>query len=174
MLIRALMLTSALVLAGPVVAQDNATPAAAAQAAITDPAQFAAMASVSNMFEIQSSELAMERAVSEEVKAFAQQMIADHTKAGDDMATAAGEEGVTPASELDQKHQDILNTLGSLEGEAFDAAYIEAQVQAHDEAVTLFEGFAANGSEGPLKAFAASTLPTLQQHQAHVHEMAAM
>lgn len=175
MLIRALMLTSALVLAGPVIAQDNAAPAAAATpAAITDPAQFAATASASNMFEIQSSELALERAVSEDVRAFAQQMIADHTKAGDDMATAAGEEGVAPASELDQKHQEILNTLGGLEGEAFDAAYIQAQVQAHDEAVALFEGYAANGSEGPLKAFAAATLPTLQQHQAHVHEMAAM
>lgn len=173
MLIRALMLTSALVLAGPAIAQDNSTPAAASTpAAVTDPAKFAAIASVSNMFEIQSSQLALERAASDEVKAFAEQMIADHTKAGEDMATATGEEGVTPASELDQKHQQILDTLGGLDGEAFDTAYIEAQVQAHDEAVALFEAYSANGTEGPLKAFAAATLPTLQQHQTHVHELA--
>lgn len=116
---------------------------------MTDPAEFAAIASVSNMFEIQSSQLVLERAASDEVKAFAKQMIAAHTKAGEDMATAAGEEGVTPASELDQKHQQILDTLGSLNGEAFDTAYIEAQVQAHDEAVALFEAYSANGTEGP-------------------------
>lgn len=175
MFLRALMLTSAMVLVGPAVAQDNAAPAAASmQAAVTDPAQFAAVASVSNMFEILSSELAVERGASEEVKAFAQQMIADHTKAGEDMATAAGEDGVAPASALDQKHQQILDRLAALEGEAFDTAYMEAQVQAHDEAVALFETYAANGADGALKAFAAATLPTLQQHQAHIHEMAGM
>lgn len=172
MFLRTIMLTTALVVSGPVFAQDsNASPTSTAPATVTDPAEFASMAAVSNMFEIESSNLALDKASSDEVKAFAEQMIADHTKAGEEMATAAGEEGVVPASQMDQRHQQILNDLNALDGEDFDAAYIRAQVQAHDEAVAMFEGYAADGAEGPLKEFAAATLPTLQQHQSHAHEM---
>ena len=87
MFIRALMLTTALMIAAPAFAQDNgsATAAPAAAASTTDPAQFAAMASVSNLFELETSTMAKERATSEEVKAFADQMIADHTKAAQEM-----------------------------------------------------------------------------------------
>lgn len=172
MFLRTIMLASALAVGGPVLAQDS-SPAATtvAPAAVTDPVQFANMASVSNMFEIESSKLAAEKASGDEVKAFAEQMIADHTQAGDEMATAAGNEGVTPASQLDQRHQQILDNLKALDGQDFDAAYIKAQVEAHDEAVALFEAYAANGADGPLKEFAAATLPTLQEHQSHAHEM---
>lgn len=82
MLIRALLITTALILIGPAIAQENAPSPSekAAPAEVTDPAQFASIASVSNMFEIESSKLAREKASSDEVKAFAEQMIADHTK----------------------------------------------------------------------------------------------
>lgn len=169
-MIRTLMMTSALLLAFPAFAQDAAAPTASmAPMNVTEPAEFGAMASISNLFELESSTLALEKASSADVKAFAQQMITDHTKAAQDMAPAAAEEGVAPAKELDKRHGDMLDALSDLTGEEFDAAYVQAQVQAHDEAVALFEGYATNGKEGPLKAFAAATLPTLQSHQEHIH-----
>lgn len=175
MFMRTLMITTALLIASPAIGQDNKNSAATtetAPAAVTEPAEFGAMASISNLFELESSTLAKERATSEEAKAFADQMIADHTKAAQDMAPAAQAEGVTPATELDERHQQMLDELADLEGAEFDAAYIKAQAQAHDEAVALFEGYSANGAEGPLKEFAAKTLPTLKQHQEHVHGLA--
>lgn len=172
MFVRALMMTTALLVATPAFSQDSTAAAmTTAPMSVTDPAEFGAMASVSNLFELESSTLAKERATSEEVKAFADQMITDHTKAAQDMASAAAEEGVTPATEFDDRHQTILDDLEGLEGEEFDAAYIEAQAQAHDEAVALFEGYSTNGAEGPLKEFATKTLPTLKQHQEHVHSL---
>lgn len=173
MIIRALIMTTALTLAVPAFAQDTAAPTTAiAPMNVTDPAEFGAMASISNLFELESSTLALEMASSADVKAFAQQMITDHTKAAQDMAPAAAEEGIMPAEELDERHQDMLDALSGLEGEEFDAAYIEAQALAHDEAVALFEGYSVNGEEGPLKTFATATLPTLQSHRDHVHGMA--
>ncbi len=173
MLIRTMMLTTALVFGGAAIAQEAAAPAeAVAPATVTDPAQFATLASSSNMFEIQSSELALERGSTDEVRAFAEQMIADHTKAGEDMTAAAEAEGVAPAAALDPKHQAMLDSLAALEGEEFDAAYTEAQIAAHDEAVALFEGYASGGPDGALRDFAAATLPTLQQHQTHIHDVA--
>jgi len=63
--------------------------------------------------------------------------------------------------------------MSGLEGEEFDKAYIDAQAQAHDEAVALFEGYSTEGKEGPLKAFATATLPVLKSHQEHVHGLTA-
>lgn len=173
-MIRTLIMTTALVLAIPAFAQEApATAAASAPVSVTDPAEFATKASIGNLFELETSTLAVERAVSEDVKAFAQQMITDHTKAAQDMAPAAAEEGVALESALDSRHQEMLDAMSGLEGEEFDKAYIDAQVQAHDEAVALFEGYSMEGKEGPLKAFAAATLPVLESHQEHVHGLTA-
>jgi putative membrane protein len=143
----------------------------ATQAAIHDPQAFAEMAGSSNRFEIQSSELALERAENEDVRAFAELMIQDHTRAGEQMMAAAEADGVTPPTAMIEKHQTQFDQLQAAEGAAFDQAYLAAQAGAHDEAVALFDGYAAQGEEGALREFAAQTLPTLQEHKAHVDAM---
>ena len=85
---------------------------------------------------------------------------------------AAQSDGITPAQGLQPPHQTQLDQLSGLDAEAFDQAYIAAQVAAHDEAVALFEGFASNGEDSALKTFAADTLPTLQQHREEIGAMA--
>src|SRR5688572_26064977 len=60
-------------------------PAQAARP-ITD-AEFITLAGSGGLLEVQSSQLAAQRATSDEVKRFAQQMVADHTKANQEMAT---------------------------------------------------------------------------------------
>lgn len=149
------------------------TPAATAPAEVTDPQQFADLASSSNMFEIESSRVALEKSTSEEVRAFAQHMIDDHSKAGEEMTAAAQADGITPATTLQPHHQGQLEQLTGLEAEAFDQAYTAAQIAAHDEAVALFQGFASNGEDSALKAFAAKTLPTLQQHREEIGAVSA-
>src|SRR5690349_10191595 len=57
--------------------------------AVTTPQEFAAMAAGSNMFEIESSKLALQKASLQPTKDFAQHMIDDHTKAGEEMRAAA-------------------------------------------------------------------------------------
>jgi len=167
------LLISASLLAVPAAAYAQAqAPAATAPMQVTDPQQFADMAASSNMFEIESSQMALEKSTNEEVQAFAQHMIDDHGKAGEDMMAAAQSDGITPAQGLQPPHQTQLDQLSGLDAEAFDQAYIAAQVAAHDEAVALFEGFASNGEDSALKTFAADTLPTLQQHREEIGAMA--
>jgi putative membrane protein len=138
----------------------------------TDPQAFAEMAGSSNMFEIESSQLALERAGDEEVRAFAEKMVQDHTMAGEEMKAAAEADGVTPPTEMLEKEQTQLDQLQASEGAAFDEAYLAAQATAHEEAVALFEAFSTQGEEGALRDFAAETLPTLQEHKAQVDELA--
>jgi putative membrane protein len=134
--------------------------------------EFVKKAGVSGMFEIQSSELALKASSNADVKAFARQMIKDHTKASKELkstARASGE-GKVPAA-LDEQHQALLSELQGKKGEAFDKAYVGEQVQAHDEAVTLFSAYSQSGDDPKLRQFASETLPTLKMHQDHAKKL---
>jgi putative membrane protein len=139
---------------------------------IIEPEAFASIAVSSNMFEIESSQLALERASNRDVRAFAERMIEDHMAAGDKMKAAAQADGIDPPAAMAEQQQAELEELESAEGPAFDQAYLAAQVAAHDEAVSLFDTFSSQGEQGALREFAAETLPTLQEHQSAVHELA--
>mgnify|MGYP002403999793 CR=1 FL=1 len=167
-------LTAALLLGTPAAfAQTSSTTSTAgAQAVGTE--EFVRMAGSSNRFEIESSRLALERDVSDGVEEFATQMVADHTKAGEEMKAALEEAGMTVPSgepEYTDKHAQMLDTLEAAEGDAFERHYVTMQAQAHDEAVMLFSSYARSGDQPALKAFAEETLPTLKEHQQHVKHM---
>ena len=123
------------------------------------------------MLEIESSKVALQNAKSDEVKQFAQQMIDDHTKAGEEMMSAAQKDGITETPRaMTAKHQAKMTELNaSATGDTFDATYIALQTEAHEEAVALFKSYA--GKPGALGEFAGKTLPTLEQHLEHVRKL---
>ncbi|MFO1143717.1 MAG: DUF4142 domain-containing protein [Amaricoccus sp.] len=144
---------------------------AAAPGTPIEPQAFADTAASSNMFEIRSSQLALERTENADVRAFAQKMVDDHTAAGEKMKAAAKSDGVTPADGMAQQDQAKYDQLAADQGSDFDHAYLAAQVAAHDDAVALFQAFARQDDGTALTGFAAETLPTLQQHQSAVHAL---
>jgi putative membrane protein len=154
-----------------IIAVCSSPPFAVAQS-VTEPEEFAEIAASSNMFEIESSQLALQQPVSDEVQQFAQHMIDDHTAAGERMKAAAEQDGISPPDGMVEKHRAQFQELQSAGADAFEQAYVSAQVMAHDEAVALFEAFAQNGEESALRSFAAETLPTLQEHQTEADAIA--
>jgi putative membrane protein len=137
----------------------------AIQAAAQTPStqDFVTKVAISDMFEIQSSQLAETKGDTGS-KAFAQRMIKDHGKTSAELKAMAGKLKVKLPTALDDKHQKMLAQLGKLDGNKFDGAYDQMQVQAHEEAVKLFSSYAKNGDNAELKAWAAKTLPALQHH----------
>ena len=87
-----------------------------------DPAEFAALAASSNMFEIESSNLALAQSQDDTVRAFAQHMITDHTAAGEKMKAAAAKDGITPQPMMAAKEQAVFDKLKAEEGGDFDEA----------------------------------------------------
>jgi putative membrane protein len=127
-----------------------------------------------NFFEIESSKIALEKSSSEDVKKFAQQMIDDHTKAGEKLASVLKNEGTElPPRSLAPKHADAIELLKKAEGKDFDAAYVSLQHGAHMEAVSLFVTYAAKPDDPALGTFAKETLPTLEMHLEHVKMLVA-
>ncbi|MET0409537.1 MAG: DUF4142 domain-containing protein [Hyphomicrobium sp.] len=150
----------------------TAALAADVPAATTD---FIDKVAVSNKFEIDTSELALKYGKSSDVKSFAQQMIDDHTKAGQNFKASLTEAGIeAPKDALDVAHTAKYAKLRLFTTESgFDAAYIDAQVQAHKDAVGLFKQYTANGPTPAVKSFAEKTLPTLEHHLMMVEELKA-
>ena len=170
-------LTAAVLASGPVFAQ-TAAPAAPADATATMPVDtdtFLRMVLSSNDWEIQSSELAKTKSSNASVVQFADMIIEDHTAAAKLKETLEKKEeapeGLPPAA-LTPKHQSMLQQLGAVtSGPDFDKLYIDMQAQAHQEAITLFRGYASSGNDQALVGFAKETLPTLEKHFAEVGKL---
>jgi putative membrane protein len=154
----------------PALAADPSSKQASAPVAPT--ATFVAQTAFGNMFEIESSKLALERSTSGPVKAFAQRMVDDHSAAAVKFKEAVLEAKLAmPPDKPDAKHQAIIDELAGKQGGDFDKAYIEAQYKAHVETVELFKGYAQGGEDTRMRAFAAELLPTLKAHLDHVAKM---
>jgi putative membrane protein len=127
---------------------------------------FLAQAGSGDQFEIQSSQLALTASSNAAVRAFANQMIADHTQMSQQMAAAATAGGITPPPPAllpaQQAMLDQLRAAGT--GASFDMAYQQAQVAAHQNALTLFQNYSASGDNASIKAAASGAIPRIQMH----------
>jgi putative membrane protein len=122
-------------------------------------ADFVKEAAVSDMFEIQSSQLATERADGP-IKAFASQMITDHQKTSNELKALTHE---IPTA-LDSSHQKMIDKLVGLSVADFTKQYRSDQVSAHKDAVSLFRRYVKGGDDAALKDWAGKTLPGLERH----------
>lgn len=128
---------------------------------------------VSNKYEIDTSELALKYGQSADAKAFAQQMITDHRKVGQDFKASLAEANIqAPSDTLDVTHEAKYAKLRLFTTEkGFDSAYVDAQVAAHRAAVATFKDYAANGPTPAVKSFAAKTLPILEHHLLMIEDL---
>lgn len=114
--------------------------------------------------EVAAGQLAQTRGASAAVKQFGAQMVADHTRTGDELKAIAGRKGMTVPTQPDAAQQKALTRLGELSGAEFDRAYRDQMVQAHEDTLALFEQQARAGRDADFKAFAGRALPGLRHH----------
>lgn len=118
-----------------------------------------------NMAEIEAGKIAVSKSQNAEVKAFAQRMIDDHTKALADVTTLAQNKGVTMPTELDAKHKAMAAKLNKLEGEAFDREYMkQAGVADHKKVHAMLKKDSTRAKDPDVKALASKMMPTVEEH----------
>jgi len=139
-----------------------AAPAFAAPSA-TD-TEFATKAAQAGMAEISEGRAAESKGQSAAVKAFGKKMVADHTKAADELKNVAARSGVKLPTTISADEKATAEKLAKLKGTEFDSAYSEHAVKDHEDAVALFKNEASAGSDAGLKSFAQQTLPALEEH----------
>jgi putative membrane protein len=123
------------------------------------------------MFEVQESKAAVEKTATDGIKKFANHMIDDHTAANKELAKLASDKTVTIPTELEKNQQKQIDDLNQLSGTDFDKQYVKDQLDAHKDAVKLFQKEIDDGQDTDVKQFATRTLPTLQHHLAMVEAL---
>jgi putative membrane protein len=145
----------------------EATPTPAiATPAVSEGQSFANVAAASDSFEIEASKLAATKAGSAKVKAFADQMVKAHTDSTAKLkaAAAAASPAITPDPALSAAQQAKLDDLSTKSGEAFDRAYAQAQVDAHQATLDALKGYSAGGTVPSLKDLATQLTPVVTAH----------
>jgi putative membrane protein len=130
-------------------------------------AAFMKQAAENGHAEVESSKLALGKTANADVKAFAQQMVDDHTKAGDELTALAQSKGVKVSADPSIAQRAKIKLMQAMDGASFDRRYAGTfGVTAHEDTVKLFRKEAQSGKDADVKAWAAKTLPTLEHHLA--------
>jgi putative membrane protein len=129
---------------------------------------YMATAASSDMFEIQSSQLALQMSQNPAIRSFAQMLIGDHTRMTQQMVATAQSAGLTPPQPmLMPMHQQMLDQLRAAGPGMFDMAFRDAQVNAHQQALALHQNYSASGDVPALRTLAAGAVPVIQGHLNH-------
>lgn len=164
---KTIIVIAALLLAGPALAQSVGEKTGVNSALGVSPStpDFVKQVAISDMFELESNKLAQQKGNAEE-KSFASQMITDHTKTSNELKTmvSSGKVKADLPSGLDSAHQSRLDKLKNASGNNFSSEFNSMQVDAHKDAVDLFERYSKGGDNAELKDWAGKTLPALKHH----------
>jgi putative membrane protein len=127
-------------------------------------AKFVVDAAAGGMEEVQLGQMAQQKAMAQDVKAFGAMMERDHSKAGDRLTALAKDKNIVLPSALSPDMQKMADDLQKKNGNNFDKDYISMMMDDHKKDIKEFEKEAKNGADADIRAFADSSLHMLRTH----------
>jgi putative membrane protein len=172
-------MTARLFAAAAVAAALALPAAAAAQAAKPNDAQIAHIAYTAGAIDVAAGQQALAKSHDAKVRAFAQEMVRDHTAVNDKALALVKKLGVTPqpnptSASLQKAALAERNKLAALSGAAFDKAYVENEVAFHKTVNgALQTTLIPDAQNAELKSLLQTGLKLFQEHQRHAEMLAA-
>lgn len=133
--------------------------------------KFVMEAAEGGQMEVELGELAGRKATSDAVRQFGQRMVADHSKANQELAQLAASKGVELPGRPARKGQIEKDRLAKLAGAAFDREYAKMMVKDHETDVAAFRQQSQHGMDPDVKIWAGKMLPTLEDHLKAIREI---
>jgi putative membrane protein len=127
----------------------NAAPSAKDKSFMKEAAQ-------GGMMEVEMGKMAQQKGKSAEVKKIGGMMVADHTKANNELMAIAKKKGVDLSKEKPKSH--------SMGDANFDKDYIDMMVKDHEKDLSAFQAEAKNGTDADVKGFASKTSAVIKKH----------
>ena len=116
------------------------------------------------MAEVQLGQLALQKSNNADVKQFAQKMVDDHTKMGDQLKPIAQQIGVKIPDGPSKKDKATIAKLQELNGDDFDKAYMKDMVKDHKDDLNDFRSEADQGSNPAVKMLPIRDRRIISQH----------
>ncbi len=149
--------------------KDTTTTGLTGIAVDKDDAKFAVDAANGGMTEIALSKLAAEKTANSKIKDFANMMVMDHSKAGDELKAIAIKKNITLPDSLNADSKKVVEDMRKKAGDDFDKAYVSKMKADHKATVDMFEDGAKKIKDPDLNAFVVKTLPTIKGHLAAIN-----
>jgi putative membrane protein len=154
-------------------------PASTAFAQTPNDAQIASIVVTANQVDIDAGNLAKSKAASADVKAFAAQMVTDHTGVNKSAKELVTRLKVTPednptSQSLKTGGDTNVTALKALKGKAFDKAYIDHEVAYHQQVIDAMDKtLIPSASNADLKALLVKVRPAFVAHLEHAKQVQA-
>lgn len=152
--------------------------AAAPAGGPTDP-QIAHIVVTADKIDIDAGKYAMTHSKNKDVKAFARQMITDHTAVNGKATALVKKLKVTPedndtSKALSKGAEDNMANLKKLKGADFDKAYVDHEVDYHQQVVDAIKNtLIPNAKNAELKKLLVATAPAIEAHLEHAKKIQA-
>jgi putative membrane protein len=162
-------LFGALLIASPAAAADSAKP--------TDP-QIAHIAYTADLLDIEAGKQALDKSQNKDVRAFAQQMVGDHTAVNEQALALVKKLNVKPednatSQSLTKQAEATRKKLAGLDGAAFDKAYVDNEVAYHKTVNNALRStLIPDAQNAELKALLEKGLTVFEGHQKHAEQLA--
>lgn len=152
----------------------GASQAQSSAGASTQDKQFLKDLGEDSNFEIATAQLAIQKSNSQDVKAYARMLIADHTRLKQQVASASRVAGVTAPTADDMSIGDHakLTELKMLSGDTFDNSYIKGLVKGNEDIQKEEKSEATDSSLAPVKALAARSVAIDTKHAEKAKQLA--
>ena len=151
---------------------------ATAQAADLNDAQIAHIAYTAGQIDIAAAKVALEKSQNADVRAFAQNMVEDHTAVNEQALALLKKLNVTPednatSQALVKQATAKADELAKLDGAAYDAAYVANEVAYHKAVnAALRDTLIPGAQNAELKALLQTGLKIFEGHQQHAEHLA--
>jgi len=138
-----------------------------------DTKEFVHKAAAAGQDEVQMGQLGAQKATNPEVKAYAQKMVTDHTKANKQLMDAAQSKNIDLPKGPDLMHKGMMEKMDHQKADQdFDKDFMQSMVKDHKKAVDLYQTAANSKDVDPeFRALAQKTLPKLQEHLQEAQEL---
>jgi putative membrane protein len=133
---------------------------------------FLRKAAQGGMAEVKLGQLAAQKGSGDDVRAFGQKMVDDHTKLNNEMAPIADSMGVRLPKDLNKEDQAEYDKLNALSGNNFDMEYLSFMVKDHHKDLREFRQEAASTTDPTLQTAVASATKVIHEHTMMVDKLA--
>jgi putative membrane protein len=149
-------------------ATQPATEAGAGDVGSWSPANVLAHISTGDSLEVEIARLAESKAASDDVKSVAETIIRDHSANRDEALQLAQQEQIAltpPPADTSAAHaSSVMQQLQALQGEEFDRAFVQRQIEHHQDEVRKLTTMQSTVQDPEVRDFVDRTLTAVQEH----------